>query len=197
MRLHRPPPLERSLEVRDENGGLALYDEAIRIASARSTRMQLEIPEPPSIAVAERAAASPAATDYHAQHPFPSCFVCGPGRAAGDGLRIFPGPVAGTDVWATLWVPPSVVANSDGVVLPEIVWAVLDCPSSMPVMDARPIVLGTLCARRLHDVHAGAAYRIVSWPIAVDGRKRKSGVALFDADEELVAAASAVWIELA
>ena len=58
-------------------------------------------------------------------------------------------------------------------------------------------MLGTLSARRLHDVRAGEAYRIVSWPIAVDGRKRESGVALFDADEELVAAASAIWIELA
>ena len=29
-------------------------------------------------------------------HPFPTCFACGPDRAEGDGLRIFPGPVTPT-----------------------------------------------------------------------------------------------------
>jgi hypothetical protein len=67
----------------------------------------------------------------------------------------------------------------------------------MPVMGPRPIVLGTLCARRLHEVYAGECYRLVSWPVGRDGRKRTSGVALFDAGDELVAAASAIWIELA
>ena len=28
-------------------------------------------------------------------HPFPTCFACGTDREPGDGLRIFPGPVAG------------------------------------------------------------------------------------------------------
>jgi hypothetical protein len=33
-------------------------------------------------------------------HPFPTCFTCGPDRAPGDGLRIFPGPLPGGDLWA-------------------------------------------------------------------------------------------------
>jgi hypothetical protein len=30
-------------------------------------------------------------------HPFPTCFTCGPDRAPGDGLRIFPGPLSHGD----------------------------------------------------------------------------------------------------
>jgi hypothetical protein len=197
VRLHQPPPLDRPLDVREEDGALHAWDGATRIATARATRLRMDVPEPPSLADAEVAAAAPEATAYHPDHPFPSCFVCGPAREAGDGLRIFPGPVAGREVWATPWVPPAAFANGDGVVLPEVVWAALDCPSAMPVMSPRPIVLGTLSARRLHDVRAGETYRILSWPIAHVGRKRTSGVALFDGAEELVAAATAVWVELA
>lgn len=185
------------MSVQVEDGGLTAYDAEIRIASARPSRLRLDIPEPPSLADAEAAAASPGATAYHAEHPFPSCFVCGPARESGDGLRLFPGPLPESEVWATPWVPPDFLANGDSVVAAEIVWAALDCPSSMPVMGPRPIVLGTLTARRLHEVHAGDCYRLVSWPIGSEGRKRNSGVALFDAQDELVAAASAVWIELA
>ena len=30
------------------------------------------------------------------EHPLPTCFVCGPARAKGDGLRIFAGPLGRT-----------------------------------------------------------------------------------------------------
>ena len=39
----------------------------------------------------------------HHDHPFPGCFVCGTERAAGDGLRLFPGPVAGGSGRIALW----------------------------------------------------------------------------------------------
>src|SRR5262249_60356064 len=37
-------------------------------------------------------------------HPFPECFTCGPERAEGDGLRIFPGP-DGPGRTACTWTP--------------------------------------------------------------------------------------------
>jgi hypothetical protein len=61
-------------------------------------------------------------------HPFPTCFSCGPDRAPGDGLQIFPGPLPGGDLWAAPWTPDPSVADQDGLVLPEVVWAALDCP---------------------------------------------------------------------
>ena len=49
-------------------------------------------------------------------HPFPTCFACGPDRAEGDGLRIFPGPVGGASgdrgYVASLWVPHAEHAES-------------------------------------------------------------------------------------
>ena len=43
-----------------------------------------------------------------ASHPFTTCFTCGPDRAEGDGLRIFPGPVDDLDGEvrvAAAWTP--------------------------------------------------------------------------------------------
>jgi hypothetical protein len=54
------------------------------------------------------------------------CFVCG--RARDDGFCVFPGPVAGTDLVASPWTPPTWAADEDGLVRPEFVWAALDCP---------------------------------------------------------------------
>lgn len=196
VRLHRPPPLERPLEVRRDATSVAVFDGEALVASGRRAQLRMDIPELPSDSEAEEAARSDAATAFHREHPFPTCFTCGPARAEGDGLRLFPGPVAGRDVWALPWTVPQELANAEGVLPVEVVWAVLDCPSSMPVMGRAPIVLGTLTASRLAEMRGGERYRIISWPGEIDGRKRKSGVAVFDANEELVAAAAAIWIEL-
>ena len=63
------------------------------------------------------------------EHLFSRCFACGPDRAAGDGLRIFPGPVAGRGVVAAPWVPDASLTGGRREVRPEFLWAALDCPS--------------------------------------------------------------------
>ena len=70
-------------------------------------------------------------------HPFPTCFACGTDRAEGDGLRIFPGPVAdqdGATRVAATWTPhPSVAEDFHAYVddhrAPRwpLTWAALDC----------------------------------------------------------------------
>jgi hypothetical protein len=195
VRLHRPPPLERPLELKQDEGGITLLDGDQLVARCKRAQLRMDIPEPPGWEAATFAAACPRATAHFPDHPFPTCFACGPQREEGDGLRLFPGPVEGRDIWAFPWVPGESMALS-GVVPVEVVWAALDCPSSVPVMDKTPIVLGTLTASRLHEIHPGRRYVITSWPKGNAGRKRFSGVAMFDEAEELVAAASAVWIEL-
>jgi hypothetical protein len=128
--------------------------------------------------------------------------VCGPKRTPGDGLRILAGPVAQRDVFAAPWTPDAGLADDDGLLPSEIVWAALDCPTSIPVAndpgagDFRPIVLGRLSVRILAPVTAGEPHTIVSWPIAIDGRKRHSGAALHTATGELMAVSRALWIEL-
>jgi acyl-CoA thioesterase FadM len=57
-------------------------------------------------------------------------------------------------------------------------------------------VLARLAVRILAPVRAGEEHTIVSWPVALDGRKRHAGAALHSADGELRAVARALWIEL-
>jgi hypothetical protein len=106
-------------------------------------------------------------------HPFPTWFVCGPKRVPGNGLRILAGPVAQRDIFAARWTPDPGLADHDRQLPSEIVWAALDCPTSIPVAndpgagDFRPIVPAH---RILAPVRAGEPHTVVWWPIAIDGR---------------------------
>jgi hypothetical protein len=97
-------------------------------------------------------------------------------------------------VHAAAWTPAG-----EGEVPDELVWAALDCPTSAPVAnwgEGPPIVLGRLAVSVVAPVRGGAPHAIVSWPIAVEGRKRRGGAALFDAGGRLLARSEALWIEL-
>ena len=199
--LRLPPPIGRPLEVEREGAGVMLRDGDAVVAEARPAEVEPAAPAP--VALAEAASAAVDSPFLEADmHPFPTCFVCGPKRSPGDGLCIYAGPVAERDVFAAPWTPDLGLARDDGLLPPEIVWAALDCPTSIPVAndpgvdDFRPIVLARLGARILKPVHAGRPHTIVSWPIAFDGRKRHAGAALHGADGELLAVSRALWIEL-
>ena len=62
------------------------------IASAEPAELTLEVPRPPDYLAALEASRHYAGFNDHA---FPGCFVCGPERLRGDGLRIFAGPWTG------------------------------------------------------------------------------------------------------
>jgi hypothetical protein len=125
--LRQPPPLDTPLELEVEPGRVRLLGATGLIGEALPASVDLEAPPPPS---PDEAAAATAAFAYFDQHAFPTCFVCGPERARGDGLRIFPGRVAGRDLAAAPWrIDPS-LTRDDEHVRPEIVWAALDCPRS-------------------------------------------------------------------
>jgi hypothetical protein len=201
--LRLPPPIGRPLQVeRDDDGSARLLDGEALIAEARLTELAADAPRP--VDAAEAALAEEDSPFLEAgMHPFPTCFVCGPRREPGDGLRIFSGPVAQRDVCAARWTPdPELAANGDRTLAPELVWAALDCPTSVPVAndpdsaDFRPIVLARLAVRILKPVRAGEPHTIVSWPIEIDGRKRHAGAALHSAGGEVLAVARALWIEL-
>jgi hypothetical protein len=197
--LRLPPPVGKPLDVvAGDDGAVVLRDGDAVIAEARPTQLAAHAPAPVDITEAAIASEDSPFLDTHT-HPFPTCFVCGPLREAADGLRIFSGPVAQRDVYAAPWTPdPSLGATLP----PELVWAALDCPTSVPVAndpdgaDFRPIVLARLAARILAPVTAGREHTIVSWPIAIDGRKRHAGAALYAHAGDLVAVSRALWIEL-
>jgi hypothetical protein len=137
-----------------------------------------------------------------AQHPFPTCFVCGPLRDAGDGLRIMVGPVAGAELFADAWTPPESLAGADGTLPAEVVWSALDCPTSGPVANDPerpgflPIVLARLAVRIDAPVIAGEPHVVMAWKLGVDGRKRQAAAALYNAEGALCAVSQALWIEL-
>lgn len=197
--LRLPPPIGRELQVeRGDGGAVTLLDGEAVVAEARPTELAADAPAPVDTAEAVIASEDSPFLD-EASHPFPTCFVCGPARPHRDGLAIFSGPVAQRDVYAAPWTPDPSLGET---LPPELVWAALDCPTSVPVAndpdqpDFRPIVLARLAARILAPVRAGEPHTIVSWPIEIDGRKRHAGAALYTDDGDLLAVSRALWIEL-
>jgi hypothetical protein len=185
--LRLPPPLERPLRVEREDGRVEVYDGDALVAEGVPAQVDVEPPAPVPLDEAERAAAR---YDGFREHAFPTCFVCGPERAEGDGLRVFAGTVEGRDAVAAPWTP----AESRR----ELVWAALDCPGAFAVGYAGgrgELVLGRLAARIDRVPHAGEPCVVVGWPLGEDGRKLYAGTALFTAGGELLAVARATWIE--
>jgi hypothetical protein len=202
--LRMPPPLGKPLTVEVGADGARLLDgEAVVAEGARVEPGQAgDVPAAVSVDDA-RAATERSFFRAIDTHPFPTCFVCGPERAAGDGLRIFAGWIEERELFAADWSPPESLAREDGTVADEIVWAALDCPTSAPGMNAPgpdgtvlPIVLARLAVEVSEPVAAGADHVLTSWEIGRDGRKREAGSALFDAGGTLLASARALWIEL-
>jgi hypothetical protein len=195
VRLLAPPPLGRDLRLDRSEGSLRLLDGASPVAEARSID-PLGLQAPPAPALEEAREASRSYAGF-AAHPFPGCFVCGPERADGDGLRIFPGKLPGRELVAAPWTPYPDLADDHGRVLPEFIWSALDCTGFFafgPLADGSPALLGELAARIDGEVRAGAPHIAVGWQIGAEGRKRFAGSALYRADGIPLAVARATWI---
>lgn len=196
--LRVPPPLDRPLTVeRGQDDRASLLDGDVVVAEARPTVVDLDPPPAVSLADAERASSR---YPWRDGHPYPTCFVCGPDRAAGDGLSIFPGPVDGRPLYAAPWTPDASLAGADGNVRDEFVWAALDCPSGIVTDlfgEVGRILLGRLAADLRTPVRSGAAHVVQAWPIRRDGRKLQTASAVMTDGGEVCALAQAVWIEVA
>ena len=195
--LRAPPPLERPLQVVQDDDRIQLLDGAIVVAEGVPDELLLDVPSP--VAPARAARASQAGRRrWTERHPFPECVVCGPARELGDGMRVFPGELD-DGLYAAEWTPDNSLDDGTGRVRPEYVWAALDCPTSASVAtfgEGPPLVLARLTARLGRPVQVGESHALVSWPLDVDGRKRRAACALFDSEGRLLCASSALWIEL-
>ena len=191
--LRRPPPLETPLTVQRRDGGVALMDGERLVAEARAAQLELDGPPPVTL---DDAVAAAGRFAWEHDHPFPTCFGCGPERDPADALCLYSGPV-GDGRFAVPWTPPPWTGSE--LVEPLLTWAALDCPSSAPVHDtiSAPVVLGRLTIVLEGPIETGAPHVIQSWLERSDGRKRHTGVALFTAAGERRAAGRAVWLELA
>ena len=180
--LRVPPPLETPLTV--AGGTVRAGDTVVaEVTGAADTG-----PTVPPVSVDDAVTAArayPGLTD----HPFPTCFVCGPDRAEHDGLRIFPGPLPDGRTAAPWTVPADVSA--------ETVWAALDCPGGWSVLrPGRPYVLGRIAASVAALPAPGAACVVVGAAGAVEGRRAMVRSTVYAADGTPLATARATWIAI-
>jgi len=179
--LRQPLPLETPLDVVSDGSGLELRSGALLIATA----------VPASDGVTAPTWADPSAAGPYAgftEHPFPTCYVCGPERGD-DGLRIFPGRLPDGRTAAGWTVP----AQVDQVT----VWAALDCPGGWAIIaPGRPYVLGRITVAVEELPEPGADCVIIGEGTGTEGRKGFVRSGLFGPDRRLLAAAEAVWISV-
>ncbi|HEY2948573.1 MAG TPA: hypothetical protein VGJ53_09255 [Micromonosporaceae bacterium] len=186
--LRMPPPLDTALRATPADGGVAVHtpDGALVASAARSAEPLG--PPVPGVSLAEaRAAAS--AYEGFVDHPFPTCFVCGPARPTDDGLRIFPGRLSGGRTAAPWRVPTDVDT--------AMVWAALDCPGGWAALGkGRPYVLGRIAAVVEAVPAAGSECVVVGALTGVEGRKARVQTALYAPGGDLLAHARATWIAI-
>lgn len=199
--LRRPPPLDTDLTVEHLDGPLTrLLAGSTLIAEARCTD---EEPHPVDHVAAELAAAAMEGYPGLRSHPFPRCFVCGPARAEGDGLRIFPGPV-GAGRAASVWVPHASLAEASDLLDPGVqrvgtgtTWAVLDCVSGWTTdLEGRPMVLGRIAAQVDALPVVGETHVVVGAHLSTQGRKTHTASTVYDSDGRIVARARHTWLEV-
>ena len=204
--LRAPPPLEKRLDaVAAEAGSWELRDGAAVVAIARPASVELARLETASF---DEATAAELLTPIKPhEHQLPTCFVCGPARAQGDGLRIFAGPLARQSrddsvVFAATWVPHPTLTAEDGLVAPEFLWSALDCPTGYASshdrnsggFDHTPILLGRMSARIEARPRPGERCVITAWETGRDGRKRMAEAAVHGEAGTLLAVARATWL---
>lgn len=198
VNLRLPPPLEQALTVEASRDEVRILDgERVLVDGRRLDAVDLELPDPPPLHIAEDADSR---YPFYDDHSFPGCFVCGPDRQPGDGLRIYPGPIQGPQLMACVWEPDANLAGADGHVREEIVWAALDCPSGLAAghfaTDEVTMVLARLRGNLERDLAPSRPHIVLGWALEVNGRKHNAGTAVFNAAGTPCAWAEALWIEL-
>jgi hypothetical protein len=197
--LHRPPPLDKTLQVVSDGDGVSLLDGDTLVGSARAAGLSIDLPHMPTFAEAHAAEqrSIPAA-----MHNLPTCFVCGPHRDRGDGLRIHVGPLdPDQQNWAgplaATWIPQPDLADSGNRVRPEFVWAALDCPTGYAAgfSDGNVfLLLGRQAVKIDRLPRTGEKCIVVAQETARDGRKHFANGALFGEDGAVLAICKATWI---
>ena len=200
--LRRPVPLDKPMTLVRTEDGAALYDGDALVVEGRPATVRLD--DIPHVSFAEAEEASRDTPYDEHTHTLPGCFVCGPERAAGDGLRIVPGPISAREperpfILAAAWVPFEELSASDGRVAEEFVWAALDCPSGFAALGEisdRPLLLGRLTASIEARPAAGEPCIVVAWPTGQEGRKLHAACALLRGSGDVLATARATWISV-
>ncbi|WP_433162010.1 hypothetical protein [Kribbella sp. CA-247076] len=191
--LRMPPPLERDLDLVAGHEDARLLDGEAVVASAVPVAAEVLHDATIEPVGPEEAAAAEASYRGLTNHPFPTCFVCGP--ANDGGLHLKPGPM-GDGRTACTWKPAADLATGgDGLVDAVFLWAALDCPGGWAIdLEGRPSVLGQLTACIDARPQAGEACVALGRYLGEDGRKTFTASTLYDADGRVLARARHTWI---
>jgi hypothetical protein len=208
VRLLAPPPLEQTLELfeveqQDGGAGFILRHGTTDLAVASLVQELSPPPVAPTIQQTKSAMTHFDGSD----HPFPSCFVCGPGRDPSDALCIYPGGVdtgqsGEKPMVASTWLVDSDYCDENGLLNTEILCAALDCPSSFGILELpgnkemEPMVLASFTFMLKARLKAGEQAIVIGWPESRKGRKAFGGSAIYNSDGQCVAQAEALWISL-
>ncbi len=188
---HRPILLDTALELSPAGNGLSLTlagKTVVRAAPSSDPIRPAPFVDLPAAVEASRG--FPGWDD----NPVPDCFSCGirPGS-----FEVHPGPVAGTDLYATPWTPPMWAAGTDGTVAVPFVWGAIDCPSgwrATTVGERRNAVTGRLEVEIVGAVQPGETYVLVAWADRWKGRRTTAGTSLFSSSGRTLARSQAMWI---
>lgn len=199
--LHSPPPLDTELQVVAGDDGVKLFDDDRHIATAKPASLDMDPPPAPTF---DEALLAESRTIPPEEHNLPNCFVCGPQRDHGDGLRIHVGPLdAGGRGWrgllAATWVPCESLAGDDGRVPAEFVWAALDCPTGYAAGFSDTLkfmLLGRQSVEVVRPPTPGERCVVTARRTATDGRKLYSEGVLYGEDAAPIAWCRAVWIDV-
>jgi hypothetical protein len=184
--LRRPPPLDTDITVSRSSGSARAVVGDDLIAEAHPAADRPDPVPPVSLPVAADAATRfPGLQD----HPFPTCYVCGPGRD--DGLRLYPGVLDDGRTAAPWRVPPDVS--------PVTMWAALDCPGGWSVIApnaGRPYVLGRLAVWLDALPSPGESCVVMGRQVSAEGRKATVLSTVYGPQGTTLATARATWIAL-
>lgn len=192
-----PPPLGVPMQLEGDDAEVTLTcgDHLIATGQAQALdRALLKPPEGSQTGFDDALARQP---DYagFSTHNFPGCFVCGPARSSGDGLRIFAAPTGHSVVAA--WQPDEGLASDDGLVDTQYLHAALDCPSYFALGDASLVaLLGRMHSQVFERPSTGEKLVIEAWAVERDGRKHTSAVVLRRDDGTVLAGARNTWIAI-
>lgn len=188
--LRQPPPLDVPLLL-SEDRTKAMHSGAT-VLEGKLIDEQIEAVEP--VSYDEAAEATTRYGGFEA-HPFPTCFACGPARAEGDGLRIFPGMVDEHRA-AAVWTPHASLSDTEEIGT-RVTWAALDCISAWASdVGNRPMVLGRMACAVDAAPRVGEPHVVMGRHLGADGRKNYVLATLYDSDGRIVARAGHVWIEV-
>lgn len=206
--LRKPPPLDKTLILRliDKVGEVFSGDSLIAtVASSSPVKNNLELIDYESA----KLAAISGLQRRIKSNIFSTCFVCGPDRKEGDGLRLFADTPPSCLIDGNLkpvavaWKPSAKLSSNGETIDEAYIWAAMDCPSAVAINntgDETPEQIACLLGRFRNTVFRRPEIDehcvVVAQMTHRDRRKIFCDVSLFGGRGDLLAAGHTTWIAL-